>query len=552
MFRPTSLLLFAAILVGCPATPNDAEGDDPQECRDGADNDGNGDFDCADAGCQGSPDCDEEVGDDDDAVEPLLPDPDRILIDVAYLASEELAGRMPGHPGNDLATEYMADRFASLGLDPAGDADWFRAFSYTRWQETDAPDLAVGGTAWNPDDFEPFRGSGSAEVEAEVVFVGYGFTMPPYDPAEFPDCPLPAAGFDEYADVDVTGKIALVLRHGPSGDTATQDDCPSSGDPADDSPVGSTEVLWRFTYKMNNALAHGATAMLMVPGYDMGSDESFGGTLRDSFVPTFPSVYLNRDRLEGALPDLRSWADAIDASSTPGSRATGVTASVSVHTEETETLSRDVVGALPGSDPELASEVILVGAHIDHLGPGDGDAFNGADDNASGSAVMLELARLMLERPEPPARTVVFASFNAEELGLVGSCDYAADPSVAYPVADLAAMVSVDMVGAGDASGLVIHGGSSGPGRGIYSLMRSEAASAGLDLDITPEEPSGRSDHACFADNGVPAVLATTAGPHPDYHQQSDEIDGIDPDDLGAAASLLWAWLQAAADGADE
>jgi Zn-dependent M28 family amino/carboxypeptidase len=200
----------------------------------------------------------------------------------------------------------------------------------------------------------------------------------------------------------------------------------------------------------------------------------------------------------------------------------------------------------------LKSETVVIGAHVDHLGkvPG-GSVYNpGADDNASGTAVMMELARAVVLSGLQPKRTVLFAAFNAEEQGLVGSCHYVSTP--ALPLATTAAMFSVDMVGAGDGSGLILYGGNVPEYAWLADLMSASQQKAGLAYTLDLQSPMNASDDACFMQAGVPSLLALTRGPHTDYHTPKDTIDTILEADLEAAARLLWVTLQPLSQGASK
>jgi len=476
-------------------------------------------------------------------------DPDRIFQDTAYLASEALEGREPGTAGNREACDYVQTLFEDLDLDPAGDGNDFRqAFDFWSWRLEGTPALSVGGIPYQAgDDYRVVRYSGSGQADAEIVFAGYGLTVPPFDPGEYPDCPLDPVGYDDYAGLDTTGKAVLILRQGPRGDEAAVDGCPADAD-----CVGS-QCLWTFTYKTRNAVAHGAAAVLFVQDYaNPGSELPSVAIGEDGYDADTPVVFVNRDRIETALPDLPAWAAEIDSSLTPAGRPTGVQASLAVDAVLSQIRPENVLGAVPGFDPDLSGQVVVIGAHLDHLGkdPVTGEIFYGADDNASGTAVTMELARLLRSLREPPARTVLFAGWNAEESGLVGSCYYVGSP--AFPVADTLAAFSIDMVGAGDATGLALFGGTLPENEWLVDVMRESARRKHIDYYIYPVFPLAASDHACFADAGVPAMMAGTFGPHGTYHTPADTIDGILVDDLEVAAALMWAVLEPLARGTEQ
>jgi hypothetical protein len=515
-------------LAGCPE-----DGDD--------DDDVIGDDDDATA------DDDDATADDDDTVALEQLDPQRIFDDVAYLASDELGGRAPGTEGNEAALQYVESVFEEYGLEPMGDEGGYRqGFTLEQWQQLAPSVLILGGTELTEgSDFVVFSNSGSGDVTAEMVFVGYGLTVPAFDPAAYPDCPFAADGYDDYADVDVTGKIALLMRHGPHDDEAYADECP--GNEASVSPGDA----WTFGYKAANASLHGAAAVILVGDYNHGASPVEGYIGGDYFVAQMPMMSPRRTLVEEQVAELEAWYDQIEATDQPYSQATGATATVTLEAELVEVHTANVHGVIPGTDPALADEVVIYGAHIDHVGTdAEGTVYNGADDNASGSAVMLEMARMMAAGGVEPARTVLFSAYNAEELGLIGSCHYVDEPI--YPLEDTVAMLSIDMVGAGDASGLIFFGGTYEPHSWLSDLAAAATDAAGLDLVIAPMDPSYNSDHGCFAFAGIPAMLALTLGPHGYYHTPEDTIENILEEDLGAAAAILWETLKPLATGTED
>ncbi len=521
------LCLSLVSLVGCPeeVDDDDATGDD----------DTTGD--------------DDVTGDDDTtAVDPEELDPQRIFDDVALLASDEYGGREPGTDGNEMAVEYVEGVFTDLGLEPAGDSSTYRQiFPMDRWRELEPATVSLAGQELGAGaDFLVFSYSGSGQIEAEMVFAGYGLTVPPFDAGQYPDCPLDPAGFDEYDGLDLTDKVALVVRHGPQDDEAIHDHSP-----AIEAATG-LPALWNFGYKAANARLHGAVGLVMVNHYANPPDPPEGYLGGDYYMVDFPAVSIHRAVVEAEVPGMEEWVAGIDATFEPAGHATGVDVAIGVSAEIQFLDLPNVVGAIPGTDPDIGDEVIVIGAHLDHLGtdPSTGDIYNGADDNASGTAVMMELARLLAGSGYAPARTVVFAGWNAEEVGLVGSCYYAGDPT--YPMDDVILAVSVDMVGAGDGTGLNIFGGMVPEDAWFSDLMLAAAAADGLPYDVVPGPPTFNSDHACFSFAGTTGVMALTLGPHDSYHTPADDIDGILIDDLEASARLLWSTLDPLARGTED
>jgi aminopeptidase YwaD len=501
------------------------------------------------AGCTTPIDDDDSavVTDDDDAT-PFEIDGDRIWDDVAELASDEYGGRFPGTEGGELALLWVEELLASLpGATPSGDAGaWRWGFTFEDWQVASPTSLVIDGAALTEgQDFETVGWSGGGDVEGELVFAGYGVTVPAFEPSDYPGCPLPRTGYDDYEGLDVQGKIVVLMIGVPTADAEVAENCPGN------EAGPSTGVLWYLDYKVANAELHGAAGVLITTPWRYGPTDSFGDRLYFFLDLETPAVHVDRDLIESYVPDMQASAQAIDDDLTPAGLSTGVDVSLRVHAAVVDQPTANLLAVYEGTDPVLADEVIVIGAHIDHVGtdPVTGEVYNGADDNASGSAVLMELARAMQSRP-PPSRTVMLAWWNAEELGLFGSCDYVDLP--VYPLDDTVAMFSVDMVGGGDATGLELFGAND-PGNGwLAELMEAAASEAGVEAEVEWSDPLMASDHACFDDAGIPALLVSTLGEHPNYHTPQDDAEAILPDDLEVAARLMWRTLEALADGRED
>lgn len=536
------VFLFCALLwsgFGCgngTDDPNPDAGDGGGDADGDADGDGDEELD-GDASLDGDLDADGDI----------LPwptfefDPARMFDDVAWLADEDRAGRAPGTEGNDLSVDRVEELFADLGLQPAGDDDSFRQlFEFAWWQQGEDADVVIEGSELEegPDYFViPY--SGAAEITADIVFAGYGLTVPPFDAAVYPDCPLdPAVGWDDYEGIDVTDRIVLVMRHGPGEDESIHDDCPGN-----EACVGMP-CLWNFGYKTANAHLHGAAAVIIVQDYRHGPSLPEGATITEEYYQSgVAGLFLDRGEVEEELPELEVWAEAIESAMAPAPVDTEVTMSITVNASLDMIEAPNILGVVEGTDPELGDEVIVVGAHVDHVGIDavTGEVMPGADDNASGTAVMMELARAMAGSGIEPARSVLFASWNAEELGLIGSCYYVGSPTL--PLDTTIAAFSVDMVGAGVPSGVDLYGGRESMNRWMAELMEAATIARGLDYEVGTPAAMDASDHACFFYAGIPAVLVSTQGPHRYYHTPQDTADTIDPDNLETAAELMWSIL---------
>jgi aminopeptidase YwaD len=478
-------------------------------------------------------------------------DATRMYADVTELASAAYAGRRAGMDGNAAAVALAETRLAAA-LEPApGASGYLQGFSFDSWVPAAAALSLNGAPLTLGSGYEVVYDSGSGVVgDAAVVFVGYGLRIPPFDPAQYPDCPFPATGYDEYAAVDVTGKIVVALRGYPAGDRAITA-CPV--DPQFCAST-STACFTRAAYKPRLAAERGAAGLLLVRPYWAGGGEVL--PFASAGVARLPTLLVDRATLEAKF-SLAEWAAAIDGAvpsqRVPASRATSTTASMSADGAYEAFQVSNVIGVVPGTDPVLEDEVVVVGAHLDHMGklPLREEYFPGADDNASGTAVVLELARAVAASPTKPKRTLVFALWNGEELGLLGSAHYVnVDPL--YPLGSTVAAFSVDMVGAGS-PGLELWGGEAAPW--MPELVQAGATELRLDPSwpVYARGAETGSDHYWFLANGIPAFLASTPEihSHPTYHTPNDVASGVSPENLESSAKLLWAGVRALAMGAE-
>ena len=419
---------------------------------------------------------------------------------VNALTTPEMDGRRSGTPGGDHAARRLADWLAAAGLRPGGDAGSFlQAFvleTSSRPGPASSLDL-LGPTLRKLDfgrDWIAHGGSLAGEVSGEVVFVGYGIEMA--DPA-----------YDDYAGVDVRGKIALALDGAPAQLASAR--------------VGRLD-------KLITAKRRGAAALLIV-GDDLPTPD------KTAVEVGLLSGAVTREAADAILaPSGRTAADvsrALSAARVPVPFATGARAHIRVEKVTDETRAANVIGILPGVDPALASEAVVVGAHYDHLGRVDGVVYPGADDNGSGTAVVLGLARAFAAAGGA-GRTLVFAFFGAEELGLIGSRHYVNRPAV--PLDRTVGMVNFDMVGRLQGRPLNVGGGDSGSR--LRGLVSDAAQADGVTLEVNGS-PYGPSDHSRFYAAAVPVLFFYT-GSHSDYHRPSDTADKIDATGMARVASV--------------
>jgi hypothetical protein len=460
---------------------------------------------------------------------------ERYMKDVNFLASDEMQGRGSGSPELERAAEYIAAEFAAAGLTPAGEnGTFFQSFEVTTGAVAgDNNQFGLGETAFRQgEDFVPILFSSTAEIEAPLVFAGYGISAPELD-------------YDDYADIDATGKIAVVLRHEPQ-----EDDTESKFQGANFTRHAS------FVNKAINARLHGAVGVIFLTD-PVHEDQEIGPATRQSEQGdmNIPALHARRETLEGLFEamgqDLGAIQEAIDEDLTPRSfDFAHATATITTDIVRTRKTVRNVIGALEGSDPVLRDEWVVVGAHYDHLGLGDqsslapsqiGEIHNGADDNASGTAGVMELARLAANDNRDWARSAMFMAFTAEEIGLLGSAHFADNPSV--PIENINAMINMDMIGRISNDKLYVGGVGTSPD---YPEILEAANESGLMLE-TSESGYGASDHTSFNIKRIP-VLFFFSGLHTDYHKPSDDADKINAEDAVGALSIVYNVMDRLAD----
>ena len=454
-------------------------------------------------------------------------DPNAYLEDVKYLASPALKGRATGSPELEKAGAFIAAKFQSFGLKPADGKSFYQAFEVTtdarlgkanRFHYSDAGRTTL---LHYPDDFIPFNFSSSGKLAGPVVFAGYGITAPEY-------------GYDDYAGVDVKGKIVLVLRHEPQ---EFDEKSPFEGK--------SFTQHSQFASKATNAKLHGAIGVILIN--DRGNHrneedklEQFGGAAGPANAG-IPFVQLRADKVEpwftAAGKNLDTLMAEIDRGLKPQSFAfpDSLQVDANLDLERAVKTVHNIAGYLPGE----TDEYVVMGAHYDHLGLGGqyslapsqvGTIHPGADDNASGTAGVIELARWFSTQPKQK-RGILFLTFAGEELGLLGSSFYVTHPD--YPLAKAVAMINMDMIGR--IRNEKVYIGGAGTGSTLRPMLDSVKAKYGLNLDYSDTSGYGSSDHTSFTTKEVP-VLFFFSGLHSDYHKPSDTWDKIDAPD---AAKLL-------------
>jgi sulfur carrier protein ThiS len=452
----------------------------------------------------------------------------RVTADIKYLASDELVGRLPGTPEMVLAENYIIDDFRRIGLKSAvADGSYKQTFSVgeSRILNREATRLVLTGPSGETsltldEDFKPQTSPADIDVSGGLVFVGYGIRSDELN-------------YNEYRDVDVNGKVVVVFRMEPQ-----QADPESVFDGAENSRYAFIQA------KVAAAREAGAEAILFVNDGVTASDDE-RDTLADyelfaQATGSMPFFHVKRkqlDRILASTPLIRGTGEkieslaaaeaAIDKSLEPLSQElAGWSVSLKASYTTSATLTNNIVGVIDGEGP-FAEETIVIGAHYDHLGmgafgsrSGPGEIHNGADDNATGTASVMELARRFVQRDKKPARRIVFICFSAEEMGLLGAVHYCNEPL--YPLENTVAMINFDMTGWLRDNKLTVYSWETSP---QFEPALDKANTFGLDL----QKPSGGfagSDHLIFLQRNIPVMFLHT-GLTSTYHTPEDDFESI-------------------------
>jgi len=447
----------------------------------------------------------------------------RALFDyVKELASDKYGGRLTGTAGYDAAARWAAGLFSSWNIKPAGDdGGYFQHFPdpYTLVLPGAELSLVVpvgsGGLIRKSylyeQDFFPGSTSDSGSLSAEVVYVGYGITAPELD-------------YDEYRDVDVKGKIVLVEPEVPVS-------------PEKDPNLFKSWRPYSFhDYKVRNAAQHGAAGMLY--DYHIANPNC-------AFVKGLLLIYVGR----GVVDDLfagtgRKHVEALQsirAGRKPASFVTGKTIAMKTATEHhPEGVGANVIGILEGGDPVLSRQAVIIGAHLDHVGMND-QLMPGANDNASGSAVLLGAAEAIAKSGIPLKRTVVFILFGAEEQGVKGSEFYVEHPVV--PNDRVRGFINLESVGRGET--LVAGGGKNYPA--LFEFLDSNNRRYVLRKLVASYNANlarPRQDAAHFMWANIPSISFGTGGavrlPYAIYHTTKDRPEILNPEIMRDLARLVF------------
>jgi Peptidase family M28/PDZ domain/PA domain len=479
--------------------------------------------------------------------DPRRIDPKTYIEHVKFLASEDLEGRGNGGRGLESAAEYIAARFREAGLEPAGDAGtFFQRFEMTTGMSVEPGNsvtLHSGRSSVAFDvgrDYEIVSTAGDHSAPSSplpIVFAGYGISAP-------------TIRYDDYTGIDAADKAVLIFTHEPQENDAR------SAFEGQTNTVHSTMMR-----KVEVARKNGAKAILVVDDTNhRPATDRFRRWMREPQAEDYgiPVFYLSRDLVQRALGtrlNLETAADEIDRDLSPKSRLlSDLTVSAVDRTTRVRRPVRNVIGSLKGRDPSLQSEIIIVGAHYDHLGRSGrfsmaqnttGQIHHGADDNASGTAAVIEMAKAAVEARQDFRRSILFMTFAGEEHGLLGSSHYVNHPTA--PLDRTIAMINLDMVGR-TGGRIMVDGLANAPS--VEADLKA-AESGALKLAALRGGPgAGASDDATFLLRKIPSINFFS-GFHSDYHRPSDTWDKIDAAGGAAVADLALALARQLANRAE-
>lgn len=446
--------------------------------------------------------------------------PNDIKAHIFYLASDEMKGRFTGSNEERKAGNYIKKQFSIYGLKPLFNNSYFQEFPFIEKVElTKNNSLTIKSKKQTikliiKKDFVTAPFSGKGKIEAEVVFVGYGISAPKLN-------------YDDYDGIDIKGKIVIAMRFHPEHDSSKSD----------------FDTYSSLRYKATIAKEKGASAIIFVNGFSSTKEEDELIQLRYDGAPAikdFPVAQVKRELINKLFLDeglnFAEIQKQIDTHKKPYPiELKNVKFSLSTEIKEIEKTARNVAGFLKGNDPILKNEYLVIGAHYDHLGIDqlltsslykgkNKQIHNGADDNASGTTGLLELAEKFSSIKNQLKRSIIFIAFSGEELGTLGSTYFT--NNLPIPNEKIVAMINLDMIGRlnNENNLTVIGAGTSSKWKDL--LISNNKYNLNLSFD---DAGTGGSDHQAFYNKNIPVLFFFT-GTHSDYHKPSDDPDKINFD----------------------
>jgi len=432
---------------------------------------------------------------------------------IAYLASDDLEGRKPGTPTGAMAANYIAAHFTQLGLTLLGEdgKQYFDVItSVTLGPNNSLSAPGIEGVAGK--DYTPTAFSASASLKAPVSFVGYGFQIK-----------NDTLNWDDYRSVDVNNKWVMILR----------------GSPDSEARSNKYDKYASLRHKLLVARDHGAKGILFVSGEKFDAEDELIDLRieRNLSQATLPILHIKRELanklLASSSKTVSDLETQLDTELKPLSLDIEIELSASSELVLQEVTTQNIIALLPGTDSVLKNEYIVVGAHYDHLGwggkgsgsrkPDTTAIHNGADDNASGVAAVLEIAERLTLGKVPPRRSILFMAFGAEEMGLLGSKFFTSNPLV--DKTQIKQMINLDMVGRLNPMKPTLTVGGTGTGVGMEAFLQEHGQDRGFELSMTPDG-YGPSDHAAFYVEDIPVLFFFT-GITEEYHTPADDVETL-------------------------
>lgn len=439
---------------------------------------------------------------------------DEIKAHITFLADDKLEGRLAGSEGAYSAGDYIRDEFKSYGLTPLFNGSYFQLFNFTegiKLPKRNYLEMDINGEKTKlklGEEYTTAPFSGNIVVDANLVFVGYGLTVPPMQ-------------YDDYSGSDVTGKVVVAMNYHPEYD----------------SDKSMFDMFSSYRAKASNARDKGAVGIIFVNGHypeendglmDVVYDGAMG--IQDFAVMQVKQEFVDRLFEAEGLNFADYQKTMTDAKKPSPFEFNNVKVKAETFVEYTEKTGRNVGAWIEGNDPVLKDQFIVIGGHYDHIGWGeknsrfggkDKQVHNGADDNASGTSGVLELAEKFASIKDQLKRSIIFVTFSCEEMGVLGSSYFVNNPPV--PLENIVAMLNMDMIGRVDKDNslTIIGAGTSS----VWKDIIKEKNAYGFNLALN-DDGFGGSDHMPFTQKEIPVLFFFT-GIHEDYHMPSDDVEKI-------------------------
>ncbi len=442
---------------------------------------------------------------------------EELMKTVEFLASKELGGRLPGSDGYTKAANFIAGELSKLNFLPGGDDNYFQKLK-VEYNEILAPEhfsVIKDGKTINykiGDDYA-YRGfTGAGNFTAPVVFCGYGLSQP-------------ELGYDDYSGIDVKGKVVLAFKYNPKWNIDGKNFI--NGNPREKAIVAAN---------------HGAIGILFVSfPNDAEPQRPIGSIIHGEGeqMINFPEIHIDLSAadeiLSGSSRTLKDLQTLIDSTKKPYSIQLVPKVDIEVHTKyEKEKEVVNVVGMIEGSDPDLKKEYLIIGAHLDHVGSQAGKIyFPGANDNASGSAALLQIAREFSRTQEKPKRSIIFVFFAGEEQGLYGSKYFS--ENMKFSKEKVKAMINLDCVGYGDS--IQIGGGESAP---TFWNIAKQIDNGNNKLLVTRTWKGGGADAEPFYEKGIQTLYFVTTNSYKHLHMLSDKPETLNQNLFEAITKLAF------------